>query len=454
MAAAEIPRTRYARSGEVSVAYQVLGTGDIDLVYVPGWISHLDLQWGDPTFARFLRRLASFSRLMVFDKRGMGLSDPVGSAPTFEERMDDVRVVMDAAGSQRAALLGFSEGGPLASLFAATYPDRTAALILYGTFAVGPAADLGVPGAPELARALELLRRTIDDWGEGRALELLAPSIGGNAAIRARYGAFERAAASPAMARALLKAITESDVRDVLSAIRVPTLVLHRTGDVVPIAHGRYLAGLIPDSRFVELPGVDHLPMGGDVDTIADEIQEFLTGARQAGKADRVLASVLVTDIVDSTRRAAELGDRPWRDLLARHDALVRAQIEAFGGREVKQTGDGFLATFDGPARAAGCARAAVDAARSLGVEIRAGLHTGEVELIGGDIGGLAVHIAARIAALAGPAEVLVSQTVKDLVLGSGLHLESRGTHTLKGVPDRWRLYAVVPAPAAAGVAS
>jgi pimeloyl-ACP methyl ester carboxylesterase len=454
MDAVEIPRTRYARSGAVSVAYQVLGAADVDLVYVPGWISHLDLQWGDPTFARFLRRLASFSRLMVFDKRGVGLSDPVGSAPTFEDRMDDVRVVMDAAGSRRAALLGFSEGGPLASLFAATYPDRTAALILYGTFAVGPAADMGVPGGPEFARLLDRLRRTIDDWGEGRALELLAPSLAGTDAIRVRYGAFERAAASPAMAAALLQAIAESDVREVLPAIRVPTLVLHRADDTVPIAHGRYLAGLIPDARFVELPGSDHLPMAGDIETIADEIQEFLTGVRQAREPDRVLASVLLTDIVDSTRRAAELGDRAWRDLLARHDALVRAQIQAFGGREVKQTGDGFLATFDGPARAVGCARTAVDGARGLGIEVRAGLHTGEIELLGADVGGLAVHIAARIAALAGPSEVLVSQTVRDLVLGSGLHLESRGTHTLKGVPDGWRLYAVVPASAVAGALS
>jgi pimeloyl-ACP methyl ester carboxylesterase len=421
----------------------VLGTGEVDLVYVPGWISHLDLQWADPTFARFLRRLASFSRLTVFDKRGVGLSDPVGSAPTFEDRMDDVRVVMDAVGSRRAALLGFSEGGPLASLFAATYPDRTAALVLYGTFAVGPAVDVGVPGGEEFAALLERLRRTIDEWGEGRTLELLAPSLARNDAIRARYGAFERAAASPAMAAALLRAITESDVRDVLPAIRVPTLVLHRADDAVPIAHGRYLAGLIPGARFVELPGSDHLPMAGDIEVMVDEIQEFLTGVRQTGEPDRVLATVLVTDIVDSTRRAAELGDRAWRDLLARHDASVRTQIRAFGGREVKHTGDGFLATFDGPARAVGCARAAVAGAGGLGIEIRAGLHTGEIEVVGSDVGGLAVHIAARIAALASPSEVLVSRTVKDLVLGSGLQLESRGPHTLKGVPDRWRLYAV-----------
>jgi class 3 adenylate cyclase len=279
--------------------------------------------------------------------------------------------------------------------------------------------------------------------GGGRALELLAPSLAGNDAIRARYGAFERAAASPAMAPALLRAITESDVRDVLPAIRVPTLVLHRADDAVPIAHGRYLAGLIPGARFVELPGSDHLPMAGDIEVMVDEIQEFLTGVRQTGEPDRVLATVLVTDIVDSTRRAAELGDRPWRDLLARHDASVRTQIRAFGGREVKHTGDGFLATFDGPARAVGCARAAVAGARNLGIEIRAGLHTGEIEVVGSDVGGLAVHIAARIAALASPSEVLVSRTVKDLVLGSGLQLESRGTRTLKGVPDRWRLYAL-----------
>ena len=436
------PQTRYAKSGDVSVAYQVLGDGPIDLVYVFGWLSHLDFQWMDPTVASFLRRLASFSRLIMFDKRGTGLSDPVAGAPTFEERIDDIRAVMDAVESEKAALLGFSEGTALSALFAATHPDRTTALILYEGFAAGYLAK-GESADPSWRKSADGILDTIDRWGEGETMRWVAPSLGDSAVQKRFWAMFERSSMSPAMARSLWDSIQRMDVRDVLPSIRAPTLVLHHADSYIPASGGREMAELIPGARYVELPGRDHLPGAGDPEAVAGEIEQFLTGARESEPSDRILTTVLLTDIVDSTARAAELGDRAWRQLLERHDALVRSQLGNFRGREVKQTGDGFLVSFDGPARAIRCACTIVAEARELGIEVRAGVHTGECELIGDDLGGVAVHVAARVSAVAGPGQVLVSGTVRDLVMGSGLDLADQGVHELKGIPGSWRLFAV-----------
>src|SRR5437899_565604 len=407
-----------------------------------GWPQHLDLQWAEPTIATFLSRLASFSRLIIFDKRGVGLSDPVQGTPTFEERMDDIRAVMDAVGSERAAILGFSEGAALGALFAASHPERATALILYDGVVVG----FGVEDAPteELwGDQVERNRRTIEHWGEGETMEWIAPSLVERGVPKSGWGMFERSSMSPGTALAQWAAIEQMDVRHVLPTIALPTLVMHHAESAIPVAQGRLIAELVPGARFVELPGRDHLPGAGDPEAVAGEIEEFLTGARARAEPDRVLATVLFTDIVDSTRRASELGDRAWLQLRDRHDSMVRAQLGRFSGREVKHTGDGFVASFDGPARAIRCACSVGDDARELGMEVRAGLHTGECEMIGNDLGGLAVHIAARVGAKAAPGEVLVSGTVKDLVIGSGIDLAERGEHELKGVPGRWRLYAV-----------
>jgi pimeloyl-ACP methyl ester carboxylesterase len=435
------PKTNYAKSGDLNIAYQVLGEGPPDLVYVWGWLSHLDFQWTDPTVSSFLDRLASFSRLIMFDKRGTGLSDPVGTAPTLEERMDDILAVMDAVGSERAALLGFSEGTALSALFATTHPERTSSLVLYDGYASGAMLENSLAEHTQQAGSV---RASIEHWGDGETMKWIAPSLGESAVQRRFWGMFERASMGPGMALALWEANVRLDVRDVLPSIRVPTLVLHHANSPIPAeSGGRLMAKLIPGARYVELPGRDHLPGAGDPEAIAGEIEEFLTGARAGARPDRVLATVLFTDIVDSTRRATELGDSAWRQVRERHDALVRSQLERFRGREVKQTGDGFLASFDGPARAIHCARSIVEEARELGVEIRAGLHTGECELIGDDLGGVAVHVAARVGAIAQPGEVLVSGTVKDLVMGSGISLVDRGIHELKGVPGEWRVFAV-----------
>jgi class 3 adenylate cyclase len=434
------PKTNYAKVGDINVAYQVLGEGPPDLVYVWGWLSHLDFQWTDPTVSSFLYRLASFSRLIMFDKRGTGLSDPVGTAPTLEERMDDILAVMDAVGSERAALLGFSEGTALSAVFATTHPERTSALILYDGYCSGPMLESASADHTEQAKNV---RATIEHWGDGETMTWIAPSLGDSAVQRRFWGMFERASMGPGMALALWEANVRLDVRDVLPTVGVPTLVLHHANSPIPVEGGRLMAQLIPGARYVELPGRDHLPGAGDPEAIAGEIEEFLTGARAGGRPDRLLATVLFTDIVESTRRAAELGDSAWRQLRERHDTLVRSQLERFRGREVKQTGDGFLASFDGPARAMRCASSIVDEASELGIEIRAGLHTGECELIGNDLGGVAVHVAARVGAMAQPGEVLVSGTVRDLVMGSGIDLIDRGAHELKGVPGEWKLFAV-----------
>jgi pimeloyl-ACP methyl ester carboxylesterase len=443
------PETRYARSGDVNIAYQVTGEGPRDLVYVPGWISNIELMWEEPAMARFLDRLASFSRLILFDKRGTGLSDRVSNEelPTLEQRMDDVRAVLEAVGSERAALFGHSEGGNMCVLFAATYPERTAALVTLGCFAKRRDPDDDYPWAPTADNREESVADIERNWGRLRLqdVEYYAPSRLGDEQFVRNLEQYLRRSASPGAAAALLRMNSYIDVREVLPTIRVPTLVLHRGGDHdVDVAEGRYLASKIPGAKFVELPGDDHWISAGNPGEIADEIEEFLTGTRPAPELDRVLATVLFTDIVGSTERAAELGDRSWRELLHTHDAAVRRELDRFRGREVDTAGDGFLATFDGPARAVRCAISAGEAVRDLGVEIRAGIHTGECEVDGPKVRGIAVHTGARIASLAGPSEVLVSQTVKDLVSGSGLAFEDRGFHDLKGVPGEWRIYAAV----------
>jgi class 3 adenylate cyclase/predicted esterase len=438
------PETRYARSGDVNIAYQVLGDGPFDLVLVQGFISHLDLDWEEPGMARFLGRLGSFSRLIRFDKRGTGLSDRPGGLPDLETRMDDVRAVMDAVGSEQAALFGYSEGGPMSCLFAATYPERTSSLVLYGSYAMRQDPDDDYPWAATSA-ARRVYAETMErDWGVDADLGRTAPNA--DAALRAWWAKRSKAAASPGAARDLILMNSEIDVRAVLPTIRVPTLVLHRTGDRDSRPEeGRYIADHIPGARFVELSGEDHL-VSIHPDEIVDEVQGFLTGARPAPEAERVLATVLFTDIVGSTERATALGDRRWRELLERHNSTVRRELERFRGREVDTSGDGFLATFDGPARAIRCAQAIKMGLRDLGLELRAGLHTGECEVMGEKVAGVAVHTGARVAAQARVGEVLVSGTVKDLVAGSGIEFEDRGMHELKGVPGEWRLYAVVDA--------
>ena len=434
------PETKYTKSGDVSIAYQVIGDGPFDLVYIPEAWTPLEWQWEEPAYSRFLDRLASFSRLILFDKRGTGLSDRVPVA-TLEERMDDVRAVMDAVGSKHAALWGICEGGPMALLFAATYPERTAALVLYGTWAKF-SWDSDYPWG-FTTEALDGFRKSVDEsWGTGQSLIVFAPSVTQDARFRERWSRCERLGASPGAVCALMRMDADIDVRDILPTVRVPTLVLHRTGDrLVPVGGARYTAARIPGARFVEFPGDDHLLIG-DQDAILAEMQEFLTGVRPSPEPDRVLATVLFTDIVGSTARAVELGDHRWRELLESYYALVRNELVRFRGREIDTAGDGFFATFDGPARAIRCACAVRDAVRGLGIDIRAGLHTGECELMGAKVGGIAVHIGARVAAHAEPGEVVVSSTVKDLVVGSELRFKDRGFHVLKGVPGKWRLFA------------
>jgi class 3 adenylate cyclase len=439
------PTTRYARSGSVSIAYQVVGDGPRDLVFVGGWVSHLESGWDEPLLARFRRRLASFSRLILFDKRGTGMSDRVPDAnlPTLEQRMDDVRAVMDAAGSERAALFGQSEGASMAILFAATYPERTTAVVTFGAFA-SRIRHPDYPWAPtteERQRLYDLIER---DWGGDVDMSELAPSMAHDDGFRRRLSTLLRLSASPGAALALARMNTEIDVRGILSAIRVPTLIMHRTGDRdANIEEGRYIAARIPGAKFLELPGPDHLPWVGDQAEVVDEIEEFLTGIRPAPESDRVLATVLFTDIVGSTERASSLGDNAWRDVLEQHHASVRRELDQFRGQEITTTGDGFLATFDGPARAVRCAVAIRDRLHESGLEVRAGVHTGECERMGDNIGGLGVHIGSRVARLAGPGEVLASSTVKDLVSGSGIVFEDRGAHSLKGIPGEWRVFRV-----------
>jgi class 3 adenylate cyclase len=436
------PDTKYARSGDLHIAYQVVGEGPMDLLFVPSWISQVEQYWEEPKVARFFERLTSFSRLIMFDRRGAGLSDPLPRAPTLEEQIDDVVAVLDAAGSERASVYAMLEGGAMAALFAATHPDRASALVLYE-------AQPRMSWAPDYEWALRPEEREagLDDmnWGDGSRIDFLAPTSAADPRLRAWFARLERLAASPGTARELVRMNSQVDVRAVLPSIQAPTLVLHRAGDqFIDIRHSRYLAEHIPGARLVELPGDEAFSFGRNDEVLIDEMEEFLTGARHVSDSDRILATVMFTDIVDSTRRAAELGDRRWRELLETTGTFVGRELERYRGRTVKTMGDGFLATFDGPARAIRCATAIRDSARAqFDLEVRSGLHTGEIEVMGEDVGGLAVHIGARVGAIAGAGEVLVSGTVKDLVVGSGIAFEDRGERELKGVPGEWRLWAV-----------
>jgi pimeloyl-ACP methyl ester carboxylesterase len=441
----EPPKTRYAKSGNLHLAYQVLGEGALDLVFVAEFWNSIEAQWEEPGFERFLRRLGSFSRLICFDQRGSGMSDPVALSelPTLEEWMDDVRAVMDAVGSGKAVLLGSGGGGLMSMLFAATYPERTEALILINSFArLTRAPDYPIGTSAEFED--RIIWELENGWGQGILLETTAPTLAGDASFRRWWARYQRLGASPGTVINMRGMLQESDVRHVLASIQVPTLILHRAGNrLVDVALGRYLAEQIPEARYVEVAGVDYFPFVGDAEAILDEVEEFVTGERTGTEGDRVLATVLFTDIVSSTERLAQLGDHRWKDLLQRHDKLVRHEISRHRGREVDHTGDGFLVRFDGPARAIRCAVSIREAVREVGLEIRAGLHTGEIEMIGDSVRGIAVHIAARVMADAGPGEVLASSTVKDLIAGSGIEFEDRGAHELKGVPGEWRLFAV-----------
>ena len=440
-----VPETRYAKTADgVHIAYQVLGDGPLDFVYIGPWVTHIEYRWELPQYASYLRRLASFSRLIMFDKRGMGLSDPVAveRLPGIETRMDDIRAVMDEVGSERAVIYGASESGDVAAVFAATYPARTLALVMHGCFPCGrwePQAPWGWT-PDEFEAEVEAIERA---WGTAEYIRQVFPSIADDENTVQWFSTFIRRAASPAAAIAVNQTDYETDLRGVLPAIHVPTLILHREEDE-PEAN-RYLAEHIAGSDYVALPGFEHIPYLGDQDSVLREIERFVRGIRaDEASLDRVLATVLFTDIVNSTARSATLGDHPWRELRAQHDQMVRATLARYRGREIKTMGDGFLATFDGPARGVRCAESIVAAVQPLGIEIRAGLHTGEVAIEGDDVAGLGVAIGARVEALARPSEVLVSQTVKDLVAGSGIQFEDAGEHELKGVPDRWHLYRVL----------
>jgi class 3 adenylate cyclase len=440
----DVPETRYAKNGDLSIAYQVVGDGPLDIVFISGFVSHVEFGWELRPFRRMWERLSSFSRLIVFDKRGTGLSDRTERIPTLEERMDDVRAVMDAAGSERAALVGISEGGPMELLFAATYPERTTALVLWASFARSvQAPDYPVGIDPAVAEAT--IQRVERDWGKGRAIRAIAfqdaPRDESTQRLLARA---ERNSATPALAAAALNFGARTDVRHVLHTISAPTLVLHRTGDpLISVGCGRYLAEHIAGARFIELPGNFHLSGVGQDDEALEEIEEFLTGQRHVPEVDRVLKTVLFSDIVGSTERAAQLKDRRWKELLDAHDSAVRSELDRFHGHEVTTTGDGFLAAFDGPGRAINCAQAIALRSRDLGLEVRAGVHSGECERRGDDLAGIAVHIGARVASLAGPGEVLVTSTVRDLVNGSDIAFVDRGCHALKGVPGEWQVLAV-----------
>ena len=437
------PETKYAKSGGVNIAYQVTGEGPYDLLLVPGWVSHVENAWEEPSYAGFLHRLASFCRLILMDRRGTGLSDPVAALPTLEERMDDVRAVMDAAGSKKAVLLGLSEGGPMCILFAATYPERTSALLLYGTFARG-LHGTGYPWGPTPATMEKFLKLIDREWGTGITARIFAPSLAHDNRHVQSWGRFERLAVSPGAARTLIHMTANSDVRHVLSVLRVPTLIVHKTDDpVARVGGARYMAKNIPGAKYVELPGSDHFPWTDDADAVNDEVEEFLTGTRQGAQTNRILATVMFTDIAGSTARAVELGDRRWRQLLDHHHRLVRGELKRFRGREVDTAGDGFFATFDGPARAVRCGCAIMEAVSKIDLTVRVGLHSGECEVTDNNVSGVAVHIGARVMSNARPGEVLVSSTVKDLVAGSGLRFVGRGSFSLKGIPDQWDLFTV-----------
>jgi pimeloyl-ACP methyl ester carboxylesterase len=440
----DLPTTRYVKSDDVHIAYQVFGQGSLDLLFVTGFVSNIDAIWQSPDHSAFFRSLGSFCRVILFDKRGTGMSDRGSQIFTLEQRMHDVQAILDEVGSERAALFGVSEGGPMSLLYAATYPARTSALVLYGSYARRSWAPDYLFGWKD-----EQWERLFDNfehhWGtpQSMAVTMFAPSAASNRQAAERLASYQRAAASPGAAIAIMRMNRDIDVRHVLPAIQVPTLILHRAAErVVDVEHARYMAERIPGAKLIELAGIDHNYILGDRDVLLDQVEVFLTGARHAQESERVLATVLFIDIAGSTERAAGMGDRAWRGLLEAFYANVREALRQYRGREIDTAGDGFLAAFDGPARAVRCAGAIRDALRTIGTEVRCGVHTGECELTGDKLTGIAVHIGARVGALAHPGEVLVSTTVRDLVAGSGLQFEERGTHTLKGVPGTWLLFA------------
>jgi pimeloyl-ACP methyl ester carboxylesterase len=429
-----LPETRYALSGDVNVAYQVMGNGPVDIIMVPGFISHIEFRHELPGYTASLRRLSSFARVVTFDKRGQGLSDRVSDAPSLEQRMDDVRAIMDAIGSQRATLFGHSEGCAMSALFAATYPERVSRLILFGGYVTRRDVNIA-----------EVVEQRVKFWGTGAMLKRVAPSLAADPGALAQFAKFERLSASPGAVKAFTMLNSQIDVSSILPAVRVPTLVLHNQGDVqVPVERGRELAARIPGAKLIEYPGGDHMFSTGDVEAALGDIEEFITGHRESSSSDfeRVLATVLFTDIVDSTRSAAAMGDQAWRRMLDSHDQLAIQTVERHRGTLVKSTGDGILATFDGPGRAVRCALSFGTASKQIGLPLRAGLHTGEIEIRGRDIGGIAVHAAARVMAQSQPSEVLVSRVVTDLVAGAGLKFAERGSYELKGLPGRWDLFA------------
>lgn len=440
------PVTRYTRSRGASIAYQVVGDGPLDLVFMTGWISQVEQLWEAAGLRRMMERLAVFGRLILFDRRGTGLSDGVGEPYTLEQEAEDALAVLDAVGSDRAAIFTYGLGGPVATLLAAQHPERIGALIMYASIA-------RLLWAPDYHWAMtreeraEWIEQAVGSWGatDHPGIPVMAPSMADDPTLKSWFARLQRLAASPGNARELLTAAADLDVRELLPQIHVPTLVMHRAGDTAwDPRHSRYIAERIPGAHYIELEGTDSLPFLGDSDAIVEEIEQFLTGGRAGGEATRALLTVMFTDIVNATARAAELGDRRWRDLLARHDEDLRKELRHFDGRDVKTVGDGFLATFAGPpSRALRCALAITESARALGIEVRVGIHTGECELIGDDVGGMAVHIAARVSGLAGPGEVLVSGTVFGTVVGGPFGFEDRGFHELKGVPGRWPLFSL-----------
>ncbi|NKB50643.1 MAG: alpha/beta fold hydrolase [Rhizobiaceae bacterium] len=438
--------TQYARSGDTHIAYQVTGDGPIDIVFVPGWVSHVELCWAEPSFARLLNQLASFSRLILFDKRGTGLSDrvPNDKLPGLEERADDLMVVMDAVGSKKAVFAGYSEGGNLSAFFAASHPDRVHALVMFGTFAKRIYSP-DYPWAPTVESRQQELEHIEREWGNRMDLSHYVPSAANDEAFVERLATYFRRSASPGAAVALLKMNTQVDIRNILPTIHVPTLIMHRTGDQdVNVEEGRWMAKQIPNAKFVEFPGDDHLPWVGDQDIIIETMREFLHARKSEPPAQRALATILFTDIVGSTERARNMGDQAWRSLLDAHDKICADTVAEFEGRLVKTTGDGALATFSGPGRGIESSQKVIQQCSALGLNIRAGLHTGECEIRDDEIAGVAVHLAARVSASAGSGELLVSRTVRDLVAGSNHTFEFRGEYSFKGFDEKWSIYSVV----------
>ncbi|MCZ6694175.1 MAG: adenylate/guanylate cyclase domain-containing protein [Bacteroidetes bacterium] len=439
-----LPETKYTKSGDISIAYQVIGNGSMDLVLVPGWVSNIEIFWEDPSMVRFLKKLASFSRLILFDKRGTGLSDRATDSPTLEERMDDVRAVMDAVDSKRASLLGYSEGGSMVALFAATYPDRTTSIIMIGSFA-RRTKTTDFPIGVEPISYQNFIETIESEWGGPVGLETRAPSMVNDDQFKNWWARLLRMGATPATALAIIRMNAEIDIRNILTSIKVPALILHADEDpLIDVAQGVFLANHIPNSKLVTYRSEDHLPwVGGGSGIVLGEIEEFITGIRTKVDIDRVLSTLMFTDIVDSTRIASELGDQKWGDLLQSHYSAIRHELSVYRGREIDTAGDGFFAAFDGPARALHCARAIRDSIKKLRLSLRIGMHTGECEVLGDDVVGIAVHIAARISSLAEPDQILVSRTVKDLVAGSGIEFEDFGAHRLKGVSEEWNIFVV-----------